>query len=486
MANGTKTGSSFVDSLGKIYGIYAGDAARAAAHGCRLVMNDRSLRSTTRTATVPFAAGLLAACFALVGLVAAADYLTGYDIRLAILYLVPIAAATWKLGARAGIMVAVAAVGSWIAVFESSHPYPHPFYFYWETGINGVGYALMVLLLSRLRTALERSDERFVTVLEGLDAAVAVEDAASGARLYANRRWREEFGSAPPPLREAGETRDERTGRWYLVQPRPLRWIDGRKALLRVWADVTEVRRARELVQRHRETAHRTSRLVALGEFATAIAHELNQPLAAIATYNNACLRLLQSGADAQSPELTNAMRNCRDQAKRAGEVIQRLREMLRQPIAPRTEQDLSAVASTALRLAEPEANEAGVELQLHGAPGARVRADRLLLEQVALNLVRNAIEAVRGLPEERRRVRVETAIDADGRATLAVCDRGDGVAAEIVERLFDAFVTTKAGGLGLGLSICRSVIEAHGGSISYARDAATGEARFAFQLPSR
>ena len=449
-------------------------------------MSDRSLQPPA-TAAVPRSVGLLAACFALVGLVAIADYLTGYEIRLAILYLVPIALATWKQGARAGILVAIAAVASWIVAFESSHPYAHPFYFYWEAAINGLSYGLMVLLLARLRTALERSDERFVTVLEGLDAAVAAEDAASGTLLYANRRWREGFGSAPPPLREAGETRDERTGRWYLVQPRPLRWIDGREALLRVWTDVTEVRRARELMQRHREAAHRTSRLVALGEFASAIAHELNQPLAAIATYNNACLRMLQSGpADgAASAELRGAMEKCRDQAKRAGAIIQRLREILRQPLPPRTEQDLNEVASAAVQLAEPEAHEAGVALRLLGGPGARVLADRLLLEQVALNLVRNAIEAVRGLPGERRQVNIETAIDADGRATLAVCDRGDGVAAEVEGRLFDAFVTTKAGGLGLGLSICRSVIEAHGGSIGYARDAANGGARFAFQLPA-
>ena len=428
---------------------------------------------------------MLAGCLALVALVAVADYLTGYDMRLAILYLVPIAAASWTLGPRAGILIAVAAVVSWLAVFESNHPYPHPIYFYWEAAANGVIYALMVLLLARLRAALERSDERFVTVLEALEAAVAVEDAATGALLYANRRWREGFGSRPPPFREAGETLDERTGRWYLVQPRPLRWIDGRAALLRVWTDVTDVHRARELMQRHREAAHRTSRLVALGEFASAIAHELNQPLAAIATYNNACLRLLQSGASVQAAELGDAMEKCREQAKRAGAIIQRLREVLRQPLPPRTEQDLGEIARAALQLAEPEAREAGVELKLSGGPGARVRGDRLLLEQVALNLVRNAIEAVRALPTERRRVAIETSVDPEGHATLVVSDRGAGVAAEAEERLFDAFFTTKAGGLGLGLSICRSVIEAHGGSIGYARDAATGGARFAFHLPA-
>ena len=448
-------------------------------------MSDRSLPPPA-IATVPRAVGLLAACFALVAIVAAADSLTGYDIRLAVFYLVPIAVASWALGPRAGILVAITAVVSWIVIFESNHPYPHPFYLYWEAAANGVIYALLVLLLARLRTALERSDERFVTVLEALDAAVAVEDAAGGGLLYANKRWREGFGSTPPPLYEAGEIRDERTGRWYLVQPQPLRWIDGREALLRVWTDVTDVHRARELMQRHREAAHRTSRLIALGEFASAIAHELNQPLAAIATYNNACLRLLQSGAGAASPELKDAMEKCRDQAKRAGAIIQRLREVLRQPLPPRTEQDLAEIARAALQLAEPEAHEAGVVLRLRSDPGPRVRADRLLLEQVALNLLRNGIEAVRALPEERRRVSIETAIDAQGRATLTVHDRGEGVAPEVEERLFDPFVTTKAGGLGLGLSICRSVIEAHGGSIEYARDAANGGARFAFRLPVR
>jgi signal transduction histidine kinase len=111
------------------------------------------------------------------------------------------------------------------------------------------------------------------------------------------------------------------------------------------------------------------------------------------------------------------------------------------------------------------------------------VRVDRLLIEQVVLNLLRNAIEAVRALPPERRRVSVETATDREGRATLAVSDLGEGVPAEIREKLFDAFVTTKPGGLGLGLSICRSVIEAHGGTIRYEPNRERG-ARFTFLLP--
>ena len=118
------------------------------------------------------------------------------------------------------------------------------------------------------------------------------------------------------------------------------------------------------------------------------------------------------------------------------------------------------------LELAEPGARDAGVSFEraLSADPPVAVRADRLLIEQAALNLVRNAVEAVQEFAAERRRITVATRVEPDGSGTLAVSDLGDGVLPEVRERLFDAFVTTKRGGLGLGLSICRSVVEAHGG----------------------
>ena len=435
------------------------------------------------------AAGMIAACFALVAAIAFADYLTGYEIRLAILYLVPIALATWLVGAAIGALIAIAGAGAWLLTFLPSHPYTHDFYFYWEGGIYAACFLIFVALLTRLRAALKRSDERFVTVLEGLDAAVCVEDARSGAPLYANRRFREEPGGARIAAHEAGEVYDGASQRWFLLQSRPLRWTDGRGALLRMFSDITEERAAHELVDKHRETAHRTSRLVALGEFASAIAHELNQPLAAIATYNNASLRLLQeSRPDASEvgrfSEIRQAMEKCRDQAKRAGAIIQRLREVLRYPARVRERLDLNDVARSVLQLAEPQAHEAGVALLLE--PGARlpkVRSDRLLVEQVALNLVRNAIEAVQELAPERRRATIATAV-LGGQVTLTVSDLGDGVAPEVRERLFEAFVTTKASGLGLGLSVCRSVIESLGGAIHYQPEGARG-ARFSLALPA-
>lgn len=423
------------------------------------------------------------AAIGLVALIGVADYLTGYEIRLAILYLVPIAAVTWRIGLRAGCVTAAAAMLCWFISFDQNHPYTHDFYFYWEGVIIGATFLVIVLLLARLRRALAHSDERFVTVLEHLDDAVQVQDARTGTPLFDNRRFRDAFGSAHRVAEESGEVHHPPSGTWHALRSRPLRWTDGRPAVLRVLSDITEARRARELLEKHREESHRTSRLVALGEFASAIAHELNQPLAAIATYNNACLMLLESGRYTRE-ELSEAMTRCRDQARRAGAIIQRLREVLRQPVAARSPQDLNDVARAALALAQPQAQASGVHVELHLAPQLpAVRTDRLLVEQVALNLVRNAIEAVQDLAPERRRIAIATAAQA-GRVTFIVSDRGPGVEPELRERLFEAFVTSKPTGLGLGLSICRSVIESLGGTIRSTFSASAEGARFEFTLP--
>ena len=338
---------------------------------------------------------VIAAAVVLILTIASLDYATGFGIRLAILYLVPIALATWALGLAAGIAAALLCLGCWLVTFQASHPYSNEFYFYWEGGITFATFLVFVCLLGLLRAALER-----------------------------------------------------------------------------------------EVMARHRDALNRTARLVALGEFASAIAHELSQPLAAIGTYNDASLRLLASGTP-DATALRDAMAKCRDEAKRAGAIIQRLREFLRQPLPELVEHDLNEIARAALELAASDAADAGVSLELRENPRApRVRADPLLIEQVALNLLRNAIEAVQGLGPERRHVVLATAAAANGQAELSVSDEGDGVAPEARERLFDAFYTTKPGGLGLGLSICRSVVEAHGGHIRHEPIAEHGS-RFAFSLPA-
>ena len=315
-------------------------------------------------------------------------------------------------------------------------------------------------------------------LVEALPHPVYVQDKASGEFLYGNRSFREAF-SAPPRLEGEGEFHDAANDRWYVLRSHPLSWVDGRRASLCILSDVTEERRARELIAKHRDAAHRTARLIALGEFASAVAHELNQPLAAIATYNHSCMRMLQSG-NPDPEQLLQAMHICRDQAKRAGRIIQRLRGLLRHPGPALAEQDLNELVEAVLELSEPGASEAGVTFDVMlSRERPVVRADRLLIEQAALNLVRNAVEAVQDLAPARRRVTVQTQVEPDGAGTLAVSDLGEGVPPELRQQLFDPFITTKRGGLGLGLSICRSVIEAHGGTIRHEENS-----RFVFTLP--
>jgi C4-dicarboxylate-specific signal transduction histidine kinase len=417
-------------------------------------------------------AGALAASVALATVVLLADYSSEGYYHFGLLYVVPIALAAWTSGRLAGFaFAAVAAVGWHAANGEIA-----------ATVMAALLFVALAALIVRLRDALQQADERFTDAMEGLNDPVFVED-ARGKILYANHRYAETFGGVQPRFNESGETQDPAADRWFVLRSNPLRWSDGRSARLCVLSDVTEERRARELVAKHRDAAHRTARLIALGEFASAIAHELNQPLAAIATYNHSCMRMLQSG-NPDSGELQQAMHICRDQAKRAGKIIQRLRDLLRPPGPAFTEQNLNELVGAVLRLAEPAARDAGIsfESRLSAAPPT-VRADRLLIEQVALNLVRNAMESVEALPPERRRITVATRVEPDGSGTLLVSDLGEGVPREARERLFDPFNTTKPGGLGLGLSICRSVVEAHGGAIRHQGNGERG-AVFSFTLP--
>src|SRR5688572_7628099 len=419
--------------------------------------------------------GVLFTAIGLALAVAMADHASDGAYSLGLLYFGPIAFASWLSGRSAGLAVTAVSLLCWQVVRGNL----------FETAVAAALFILLVGLIVRLREALRQADERFTAAMEGLNDPVYVEDVRSGEILYGNRRYAETFGTSRPHFNEAGETQNPAADRWFVLRSNPLRWSDGRSARLCVLSDVTEERRARELVAKHRDAAHRTARLIALGEFASAIAHELNQPLAAIATYNHSCMRMLQSG-NPDSGELQQAMHICRDQAKRAGKIIQRLRDLLRPPGPAFTEQNLNELVGAVLRLAEPEARDSGISFESRLAARApSVRADRLLIEQVALNLVRNAMEAVEALPKERRRITVATEVEDDGSGTLSVSDRGEGVPPEAKERLFDPFVTTKPGGLGLGLSICRSVIEAHGGRIRHQANGERG-AVFSFTLPGK
>ena len=255
----------------------------------------------------------------------------------------------------------------------------------------------------------------------------------------------------------------------------------GREHYTLVIRDITARREAETRTRVHQSEVAQASRLTLAGEMASALAHELNQPLTAIAAYARGCLRLLRPS----DPELLReGVSEVVHQAERAADVIARLREFVRTGMVKPAPVDVSALAENALGLVRAEAEQSGIQLRSRipaGLPAALI--DRVHVEQVILNLVRNAMEAMLFAKTSARTITLD-AREVDGqRIEIMVTDSGPGVAEEVTSRLFHPFVTTKSDGMGLGLSISHSMIEAHGGRLRLVRNSAAG-ASFAFDLP--
>jgi two-component system, LuxR family, sensor histidine kinase DctS len=229
--------------------------------------------------------------------------------------------------------------------------------------------------------------------------------------------------------------------------------------------DISDQKRAEELARQQQERLQATSRLVAMGEMASSLAHELNQPLAAIASYNAGCLNLLAAG-NADRKELEQALTKSTEQAQRAGRIIRRIYEFVRRA-EPKSEScNVGQLAEEMIGLMEPDARRQGVrihrDIQNH-LP--LIRGDPVLLGQAILNLMRNGIEAMRDNAPEERQLTVSVSLE-EGQIHLSIADRGGGIPAESASRLFEPFFTTKVEGMGMGLNICRSVVEGHKGRL--------------------
>jgi two-component system sensor kinase FixL len=235
-------------------------------------------------------------------------------------------------------------------------------------------------------------------------------------------------------------------------------------------------------MREHQAELARVSRLSVAGEMASALAHELNQPLTAIMAYARGCMHLL---ADPTSDrELTReAFEEVIRQTDRAGTIINRLREFLRQGTSHRSTVPVVELIEEALELARAEATQNGVEIRAHLAPDLpSVLVDRVQIEQVIINLVRNAVEAMVGADTRVREILIEARPAPEG-VELVISDTGPGISGEVAARLFEPFITTKPRGMGLGLPISRSIAEAHGGHLQLA-DGSTGAA-FSLMLPT-
>ena len=245
--------------------------------------------------------------------------------------------------------------------------------------------------------------------------------------------------------------------------------------------DLTERHKTEARMQEQQQELLHMARFTALGEMASTLAHEINQPLTAITNYLKGSRRLLERSNEKHAALLRDAIEKAAEQALRAGDVIRRLRDFVARGESERQVERLPSLIEDASSLALVGAREADVRVTYELDPAAElVLTDRIQIEQVLLNLMRNAVEAMHKAP--RRELRIVTTARQDGMAEVGVIDTGPGLAAEVSAQLFQPFVTTKKQGMGVGLSICRTIVESHGGHI-WAEAMPGGGTAFRFTL---
>ncbi|MGD8743264.1 MAG: response regulator [Granulosicoccaceae bacterium] len=230
--------------------------------------------------------------------------------------------------------------------------------------------------------------------------------------------------------------------------------------------DITERKQAESRARmRTLELAH-TTRLSTMGEMATEIAHELNQPLTSIATYADACLRLLPANGDAPD-DVRRALQDIANQAQRGGRIIRGLREFVGKGEGHRSTIDINNLVRDVVRLAEVEARWHSVKMSVAlAADLPAVLLEKILIEQVLLNLIRNAIEAMEAVDKSSRQLTITSSRIPEDKICIAVQDSGPGLSEEAQQKVFERFYTTKANGMGMGLAICHSIIQEHGGKL--------------------
>ena len=233
--------------------------------------------------------------------------------------------------------------------------------------------------------------------------------------------------------------------------------------------DVTEEKKAEERERQQQERLQTAARLTTMGEMASSLAHELNQPLGAITSYLTGSINLLQKG-DASKEELAAALAKASAQAQRAGQVIRRVHEFVRKQEPKRVPVEVTALLDDCRALIDLQARRDAVRVAVTVEAGLPpVYGDPVLLEQVILNLTRNGIDAMAGCPPERRRLEISAA-RFGAWVRIAVRDFGSGIDETLAEQVFSPFFTTKSEGMGMGLSICRSIIELHDGRLGFRR----------------
>jgi len=397
----------------------------------------------------------------------------------------------------------------------------------WMTSMTDITEA------KRIREELTASYERFATVLDSLDEAISVAPLHSNELLFANRMYQNWFGPGasghermlelcasvpvlPPhdhtdfvdglvglPADALVEAIAEHTqilvpelGKWLEVRTRYLTWVDGRLVQMLIATDITARRQAEEQAALQAERAETASRLITMGEMASSVAHELNQPLSAISNYASGMISRLQKGTMAPE-DLLGALEKTARQAQRAGSIIQRIRAFVKKSEPNPTLADVAQMVTNATELADIELRRHMVRLNIYVAARLpKLMVDPILIEQVLINLLKNGGESIQHAqrPPGQRHIELQVVPRAvDGRAGVefTVRDSGGGIPQDRLDRIYEAFYSTKTEGMGIGLKLCRSIIESHHGRLQ-ARNLYNGaevagcEFTFWIPVPSR
>jgi PAS domain S-box-containing protein len=382
---------------------------------------------------------------------------------------------------------------------------------------------------NRVREQLSASHQRFTAVLEALDASISVAPLGSDEMLFANKLYRQWFGTqsdghlrlvaqAGVPTNptsdesldsvdsfaglptdalsdsetESGEVFDSALGKWLEVRTRYLSWVDGRLAQMVIATDISSRRLAEEQAATQAERAQNSSRLITMGEMASSVAHELNQPLTAINNYCNGMVSRIKS-KQINEDDLLGALEKTARQAQRAGQIIQRIRSFVKRSEPNRMLSEVNPMVVEAIELADIELRRRNVRLNHYVAARLpMLLVDPILIEQVLVNLLRNAAEAIdmAQRPTSQRLVELRVVprlFESAQVVEFSVQDTGKGLAPEVLARLYEAFYSTKADGMGIGLSLCRSIVESHLGRMTgenIYNGAEIKGCRFSFWIP--
>ncbi len=356
--------------------------------------------------------------------------------------------------------------------------------------------------ISEIQQAQEKltaAHERFTRVLESMQSAVSVVDPQTDTLLFSNPSYDTYFGATNEghlTINQALEGINASQGsfvdvyvesfdRWYAVQEKLITWTDRTNVRLQFALDITERRHNEMLLAEQQARSEQNSRLVTMGEMASSLAHELNQPLAAISNYAFIVKSLMKKVGVPTEHEMFHSVERIDAQAERAAGIIRRIRSFTKRSDPNMELNSVTHLIDEVMELARLQARRHSAKIEHFIAPDVKdVWCDAIMIEQVLLNLVKNGIEASI-MPGQTPTVTMTIYRDAHQNVVFEVADNGSGIADEDKERLFDPFFTTKSSGMGMGLNICRTIVELHHGRLTISDNLHKGTI-FTLTLPTK